>query len=94
MAAEAGRAPLAGRGERHGLLARPARRGRKGLPDGGQRRVAVLLTGERPERRPAVERDEVLERDAGEQDSPWGTMPTSAATGSRDAAWAVSCACI
>ena len=64
---EAGRAPLARRRERHRVPGAPTRRRREDLPDGGQRRVLVLLTGERAERRLGrrliVERDEGVERD-------------------------------
>ena len=67
LAGEAGRAPLARRGERHGCLPRPPLRRRERLPDGGQRRVAVLVVGQRPECRPgrrlAVEPDEAVEGD-------------------------------
>src|ERR1017187_5178395 len=65
---EAGRAPLAGGGERHGRLPGPASGRREGLPDGGQRRVLVLVTGECAEGRfgwgVLVEPDGGLERDA------------------------------
>jgi len=67
MAAEAGRAPLTRRRERHSCLARPPARRREDLPDRGQRRVAVLVVGQRPQcrlgRRLAVEPDEGVERD-------------------------------
>ena len=51
MPGEAGRAPLARGRERNGVLACPPLRRREGLPDGGQRRVAGLVVGERAERR-------------------------------------------
>ena len=67
MPGEAGRAPLARGREGHRVLARPPLRRREGLPDGGQRRVAVLVVGERAERRLGrrlvIEPDQAVERD-------------------------------